>query len=100
MPSILKSKELLLNLPYALKCLDRLTSDVSSNTTRLLHYAEPHWRNRKNLEANISDIKMTSLQLKSSLHQFVEFSEGCLGNSMNASDKGINECFIINSILI
>lgn len=60
------------------------------NTTRLLNYVGPNWRNIRNLEANILDIKITSLRLKSSLHQFIEFSEGCLGNSVNARDKGMD----------
>lgn len=72
----------------ALEYLDKLTSDVSSNTNRLLNYAGPNWRNQKNLEANLPDIKITSIQLKNSLHQFIKFSEGCLGNSVNAPDKG------------
>lgn len=75
--------------------MDTLTSDVSSNTTRLLNYAGPNWRSLKNLEANISDIKVTSLQLKDSLHKFVDFSEGCLGNAVNAPDKGENLLLII-----
>lgn len=84
----MQPKELPLNLNNALERLDRLTSDVSLNTTRLLNFVGPNWRNIRNLEANILDIKITSLRLKSSLHQFIEFSEGCLGNAVNACDKG------------
>lgn len=85
----LQCKELPLNLDSALECLDRLSLDISSSTTRLLNYAGPNWRNQKNLETNLSDIKITSLRLKNSLHEFIEFSEGCLGNAANVPDKGL-----------
>ncbi|VVC32042.1 Hypothetical protein CINCED_3A002269 [Cinara cedri] len=88
--SSLQPKELLLDLNGALECLDGLTLDVSSFTTRLLNYAGPNWRNHKNLETNLPDIKLTSFRLKNRLHQFIEFSKGCLGNAMNAPDKGIS----------
>lgn len=74
----------------ALECFDRLTSDVSSSTNRILNYAGPNWRSLKNLEAYLPDIKVTSLRLKNNLHQFIEFSEGCLGNAVNAPDKGMS----------
>jgi len=80
-----------------LECLDKLTSEVSSNTTQLLNYAGPNWRNQKNLEANLLDIKKISLRLKNSLRQYIEFSEGCLGNAVNARDKGI---FITRMLII
>ncbi|XP_026809766.1 breast cancer anti-estrogen resistance protein 1 [Rhopalosiphum maidis] len=86
----LQPKELSIDLNCALDCLDKLTSEVSSNTTQLLNYAGPNWRNQKNLEANLVDIKIISLRLKNSLRQFIEFSEGCLGNAINACDKGIS----------
>lgn len=86
----LQPKELSIDLNFALECLDKLTSEVSSNTTQLLNYAGPNWRSLKNLEANLLDIKIISLQLKNSLHQFIAFSEGCLGNAVNARDKGIS----------
>jgi len=85
----LQPKELSIDLNCALECLDKLTSEVSSNTTQLLNYAGPNWRSQKNLEANLLDIKIISLRLKNSLHQFIVFSEGCLGNAVNARDKGI-----------
>jgi len=70
---------------------------VSSNTTQLLNYAGPNWRSQKNLEANLLDIKIISLRLKNSLRQYIEFSEGCLGNAVNARDKGI---FITRMLII
>lgn len=85
----MKPKELHLELTHALECLDKLTLDVSFNTTRLLNYAGPCWRNQRILEVNIFDIKTTSSLLNNSLHQFIEFSESCLGNAVNAPDKGI-----------
>lgn len=84
----MKPKELHFDLNVALENLDKLTSDVSLNTIRLLNYAGPNWRNQSNLNVNISDIKITSFQLKTSLQQFIEFSEGCLGNAVNVPDKG------------
>lgn len=86
----MQPKELSIDLNCALECLDRLTSDVSSITTRLLNYAGPNWRNQRNLDVSLTDIKTTSLQLKNNLHQFIEFSEGCLGNAVNAPDKGMH----------
>ncbi|XP_050421811.1 enhancer of filamentation 1 isoform X2 [Adelges cooleyi] len=83
-------KELLLSLNSALDCLDKLTVDICSTTTRLLGFASPKWRNQKNLEANISDIKLISNNLKDGLQKIIEFSEGCLGNSLKAPDKGIS----------
>jgi len=77
-----------------LENLDRLTLDVSSNTTKLLNYAGPNWRSRKNLKTNLPNIKITSSQLKNSLHQFIEFSEGCLGNALNVPDKGMATLYI------
>lgn len=85
----MQPKELSIDLNCALECLDKLTSEVSSNTAQLLNYAGPNWRSQKNLEANLLDIKNISLRLKSSLHQFIVFSERCLGNAVNARDKGI-----------
>jgi len=70
---------------------------VSSNTTQLLNYVGPNWRSQKNLEANLLDIKIISLRLKNSLRQYIEFSEGCLGNAVNARDKGI---FITRMLII
>jgi len=93
----LQPKELSIDLNCALECLDKLTSKVSSNTTQLLNYAGPNWRSQKNLEANLLDIKMISLRLKNSLHKFIAFSEGCLGNAVNARDKGI---LVIKNIFI
>lgn len=75
--------------------LDRLTCEVSSITSQLLTYAGPDWRNRTNLESNLTDIKITTIRLKMSLHKFVDFCEGCLGNAVNALDKG--EIFARNS---
>lgn len=86
----LQPKELSIDLNCALECLDKLTSEVSSNTTQLLNYAGPKWRSQKNLEANLLDIKIISSRLKNSLHQFIVFSEGCLGNAVKARDKGIS----------
>lgn len=86
----MKPKELHLDLHVALENLDKLTSDVSLNTIRLLNYVGPNWRNQNNLNVNIPDIKITSFQLKTSLQQFIEFSEGCLGNAVNVPDKGTN----------
>lgn len=86
----MKLKELHLDLNVALENLDKLTSDVSLNTIRLLNYAGPNWRNQNNLDVNIPDIKVTSFQLRTSLQQFIEFSEGCLGNAVNVPDKGTN----------
>ncbi|KAF0751952.1 breast cancer anti-estrogen resistance protein 1 [Aphis craccivora] len=86
----LQPKELSIDLNRALECLDKLTSEVSSNTTQLLNYVGPNWRSQKNLEANLLDIKIISLRLKNSLRQYIEFSEGCLGNAVNARDKGIS----------
>lgn len=85
----MQPKELPIDLDCALKSLDKLTSEVSYNTTRLLNHAVPNWRNKRNLNINIPDIKMTSLSLKNNLHEFIEFSKGCLGNAVNAPDKGI-----------
>lgn len=90
----LQPKELSIDLKCALESLDKLTSDVSSSTTRILNYAGPNWRSLRNLEANLPDVKVISLQLKNNLHQFIEFSEGCLGNAVNAPDKGIYYVYI------
>lgn len=81
-------KELPLDLDCALEYLDKLSFDICSSTTRILNYAGPNWRSLKNLETNLPDIKLTSLKLKNILHQFIEFSEGCLGNAAKAPDKG------------
>ncbi|XP_050540750.1 breast cancer anti-estrogen resistance protein 1 [Daktulosphaira vitifoliae] len=98
-----QSKELSLNLNSALDYLDKLTIDICSTTSRLLGFASPNWRTQKNLEINIPAIKLTSINLKNGLHKLVEFSEGCLGNSLNAPDKGISvklHPLIINLIKI
>lgn len=90
----MQPKELHLDLNCALENLDRLTSDVSYNTNRLLNYVGPNWRSQTKLGVNIADIRTISSRLKNNLHLFIEFSEGCLGNAVNAPDKGINILYI------
>lgn len=82
----------------ALEYLDKLTNEVSSITSRLLSYAGPNWRNQTNMESNLTDIKITTIRLKMNLHKFVDFSEGCLGNAVNALDKG--ELYLLETMMI
>lgn len=78
--------------------LDRLTCEVLSITSQLLSYAGPDWRNQTNLESNLTDIKITTIRLKMSLHKFVDFCEGCLGNAVNALDKG--KIYLLETVAI
>lgn len=76
-----------LELNSAIENLEKLESEVTSAIHKLLSYAGPSWRERDKLQPVLMDIKLTVLRLRSSLHDLSEFSEGVLGNALNASDK-------------
>lgn len=80
-------KELPLELASALDTLTRLQNEATVGVTKLLSYANPHWRLREKLEPVLMDIKLAVVRLKTSLHDLAEFAEGTLGNSMKIDDK-------------
>lgn len=81
-------RQLPLELNSAIENLEKLESEVTSVIHKLLSYAGPSWREPDKLQPVLMDIKLTVLRLRSSLHDLSEFSEGVLGNALNASDKG------------
>lgn len=82
-------KELPLELNSALENLERLQTDTTGAISKLLAYVLPQWRTRDKLEANIMDIKLAVVRLRTSLHDLAEFAEGALGNAARASDKNL-----------
>lgn len=88
LPSVPQPRELPLELNSAIENLERLEMEVTSAINKLLSYAGPTWRERDELQPKLMDIKLAVLRLRSALHDLSEFSEGVLGNALNASDKG------------
>ena len=88
LPSVVQPRELPLELNSAIENLERLETEVTGAVNKLLSYAGPSWRERDKLQPNLMDIKLAVLRLRSALHDLSEFSEGVLGNALNASDKG------------
>ncbi|XKL63815.1 hypothetical protein PGB90_006179 [Kerria lacca] len=89
LPSAPHPRELPLELNSAIENLEKLESEVTSAIGKLLSYAGPSWREREKLQPVLMDIKLAVLRLRSSLHDLSEFSEGVLGNALNAPDKGL-----------
>lgn len=82
-------RELPLELNSALENLERLQTDTTGAISKLLAYVCPQWRSRGKLEANVMDVKLAVVRLKTSLHDLAEFAEGALGNAARASDKNL-----------
>lgn len=87
-PSAPHPRELPLELNSAIENLERLESEVTGAINKLLSYAGPSWREKDKLQPKLMDIKLAVLRLRSALHDLSEFSEGVLGNALNAPDKG------------
>lgn len=81
-------RELPLELNSAIENLERLETEMTSAINKLLSYAGPTWRERDKLQPKLMDIKLAVLRLRSALHDLSNFSEGVLGNALNAPDKG------------
>lgn len=88
-------KELPLELASALDTLSRLQNEATVGVTKLLSYANPHWRVREKLEPVLMDIKLAVVRLKTSLHDLAEFAEGTLGNSLKIEDKSKINCKLL-----
>lgn len=72
----------------AIENLERLEGEITTAISKLLSYADPGWREKDKLDPKLMDIKLAALRLRSSLNDLSEFSEGVLGNALNAADKG------------
>ncbi|XP_012286263.1 breast cancer anti-estrogen resistance protein 1 isoform X2 [Orussus abietinus] len=83
------SRELPLELDSALEGLQRLQAEASSAIARLLGFVGPGWRAPQRLDANLMDLRLAALRLRTSLHDLAEFAEGTLGNAGKAPDKGL-----------
>ncbi|XP_017780924.1 PREDICTED: breast cancer anti-estrogen resistance protein 1 isoform X2 [Nicrophorus vespilloides] len=88
-PAQSQIKELPLELSSALETLERLQTETTTVTSKLLGFVTPKWRTYEKLEQNIMEIKLVVIRLKTSLHDFAEFCEGALGNATRATDKNL-----------
>lgn len=79
--------ELLLDLDSAMELLVKLQQDVQSTTTKLLSFVSSTWRQKENLEPKLYDVKQACYNVKNSVKEFVDFSQGTLANSAKAEDK-------------
>ncbi|XP_018330982.1 breast cancer anti-estrogen resistance protein 1 [Agrilus planipennis] len=82
-------KELPLELGSALEILEKLQTETTASISKLLGFVSPHWRTKEKLEANIMDIKLSVIRLRTSLRDLMEFCVGALGNATRASDKNL-----------
>lgn len=88
-PTSQSLKELPLELSSALENLERLQTDTTSAISKLLSFVGPGWRSREKLAANVMDVKLAVVRLRTSLQDLAEFAEGALGNAARASDKNL-----------
>ncbi len=79
--------ELLLDLDSAMELLVKLQQDVQSTSTKLLSFVSSSWRQRDSLEPRLYEVKQACYNVKNSLKEFVDFSQGTLANSTKAEDK-------------
>lgn len=87
-PSAPQPRELPLELNSAIENLEKFESEITAAINILLSYAGPSWREKDKLQPKLMDIKLSVLRLRSALLDLSEFSEGVLGNALNAPDKG------------
>ena len=93
-------RELPLELNSAIENLERLETEMTRAISKLLSYAGPSWRERDKLQPKLMDIKLAVFRLRSALHDLCNFSEGVLGNALNAPDKGCWRCLTIRMVLV
>lgn len=86
---LVQPRALPLELNSAIENLERLEGEITTAISKLLSYADPGWREKDKLDPKLMDIKLAALRLRSSLNDLSEFSEGVLGNALNAADKGL-----------
>lgn len=82
-------KELPLEINSALDTLEQLQTETTSAISKLLSFVCSQWREKSKLEENIMEIKLSTIRLKTAVHDFAEFCEGALGNATKASDKNL-----------
>ena len=79
--------ELLLDLDSAMELLVKLQQDVQSTSTKLLSFVSSIWRQKENLEPKLYEVKQACYNVKNSVKEFVDFSQGTLANSAKAEDR-------------
>ena len=83
--------ELLLDLDSAMELLVKLQQDVQSTSTKLLSFVSSTWRQKENLEPKLYEVKQACYNVKNSVKEFVDFSQGTLANSAKAEDKKLSK---------
>ena len=83
--------ELLLDLDSAMELLVKLQQDVQSTSTKLLSFVSSTWRQKENLEPKFYEVKQACYNVKNSVKEFVDFSQGTLANSAKAEDKKLSK---------
>ncbi|GAB1602093.1 breast cancer anti-estrogen resistance protein 1-like [Argonauta hians] len=79
--------ELPLAQDVAMDLMVKRQQDVLKAINKMSPFISSSWRLRKNLEANLPDIRTASDNMRISLADFVEFAEGTLANSVSKCDR-------------
>ncbi|XP_071091873.1 enhancer of filamentation 1-like [Haliotis cracherodii] len=79
--------ELPLEMDAALEFLTRLQQDIQKTASKFLGFVSSTWRKKESLQTKLYEIKIAVTGVKSSLAEYIKFSQGTLANASKLPDR-------------